>query len=138
MLNKEQIEANKANPTPTGKASPKKALIKILATEIPIPNPSEARNPEVNKRESTIEWIHRRFGTSKEELRELNVTVNQSCQEVPSQTYEDFKENGANIEVSSGTALWGDEVAIMEADIDTNLNNKTKKKGTPSKKTSSM
>ncbi|OIT19289.1 hypothetical protein A4A49_55572 [Nicotiana attenuata] len=43
----------------------------------------------INK-ELTIDWVHRRFGTDKKELRKLNVTTNQSCQEVPSQTCEDM------------------------------------------------
>ncbi|OIT33577.1 hypothetical protein A4A49_09466 [Nicotiana attenuata] len=44
----------------------------------------------VNK-ESTIEWVHRRFGTNKEDLRKLNVTTNHST--IP---------------------LWSDEVEVMD------------------------
>lgn len=71
-------------------------------------------------------WVHRRFGTSKEDLREMNVTVNHSCHEIPSQTYDDSKYIEANIEVSFGTTLWSDDVEIMENETNSNLSPKSK------------
>ncbi|OIT03807.1 hypothetical protein A4A49_14575 [Nicotiana attenuata] len=51
--------------------------------------PSDQSTYERANKESTIDWVHRRFGTRKEELRQLNVTTNQSCQDIPSQTFAD-------------------------------------------------
>ncbi|OIT29217.1 hypothetical protein A4A49_16510 [Nicotiana attenuata] len=42
------------------------------------------------------------------------------------QTYEDLKDMGANLEVSSGTNIWSDEVEIMEKPGDATLSPKTK------------
>lgn len=42
---------------------------------------------------------------SKEELKELNVTVNKSCQEIPSQTLDDSDKNVANNGINSGNYL---------------------------------
>lgn len=66
-------------------------------------------------KESTIEYVHKRFGTSKEELRKLNVATNQTCQEVPSQTFDaSVKNNLSNNKVPSRRSLWSDEVKNME------------------------
>lgn len=45
--------------------------------------------------------MHRRFGTSKEELMQLNVTTNHSCQDIPSQTYGDSGQQEECNEVNS-------------------------------------
>lgn len=102
------------NPTPTGiQLSTKKGdqeLAKASST-----NPIEERIDENARKESTIEWVHRRFVTSKEELRALNVTTNHSCHDIPYQTYDDAGQLEENNEVNSGKALWSDEVeSIME------------------------
>lgn len=62
-----------------------------------------------------------RFGTSKEELRELNVIVNHSCHEIPSQTYEDSGKNETNIEVDSSRSLWSDEFDDIQTQIGTTI-----------------
>lgn len=49
-------------------------------------------------------------------MRELNGTINHSYHETPSQTYDDSKVNGANIEVRDGRALWSDEVDSLDSD----------------------
>lgn len=126
MLNNEHNEVKKANPTPTGKGSSMTAGSPNMAKQIPSPSLIGIGIDEVNKKESIIEWVHRRFGTSMEELREMNVTGNHSCQEIPSQTYDDSKEHGTNIEVSYGTTLWSDEVEIVENDTNENLSPKSK------------
>lgn len=69
-----------------------------------------------------------RFGTSKEELRELNVIVNHSCHEIPSQTYEDSRKKEENIEVNSRRSLWSDEVDDMEAQMGTTVATEGKEK----------
>ncbi|OIT02537.1 hypothetical protein A4A49_18734 [Nicotiana attenuata] len=51
--------------------------------------PSDQSSYEKANKKSIIDWVHRRFGTSKEELRQLNETTNQSCQDIPSQTFAD-------------------------------------------------
>lgn len=70
--------------------------------------------------------MQRWFGTSKEELRQCNVTTNHSCQEIPSQTYEDIGQLEDGNEVSSKKVLWGDEIEVMEAELGSN--NKTVRK----------
>ncbi|OIT31204.1 hypothetical protein A4A49_20499 [Nicotiana attenuata] len=98
VLNKEQSEDNKTNPTFTRNGTPMKENSSNTVKQIPSPTPVGIGIDEAYKKECTIEWVHRRFGTSKKEFGELNVTVNQSYQEVPSQAYEGFNEKGANIE----------------------------------------
>lgn len=86
VVRNEKAEANKerkSNPTTTRRTSPRKDGIQSAAKD-KLPNPNDAGIEEANKKESTIEWVHRKFGTSKEELKQLNATVNHSCQEVPS------------------------------------------------------
>nr|XP_016515100.1 PREDICTED: uncharacterized protein LOC107831823 [Nicotiana tabacum] len=126
VLKKDLEEAKKTNPNPTstGKSSLKKNGVQSEAKKVP--NPSVTGIEETNKRESTLEWVHRRFGTSKEELREMNVVVNHSCHDVPSQTYDDSKDIEENNEVRSGGALWSDEVEIMENEASINLSNRNK------------
>ncbi|OIT00903.1 hypothetical protein A4A49_23935 [Nicotiana attenuata] len=125
VLNKEKVEA-KANPTRTRKGTPNKAGMQNPTNQMPSPSDVRIGIEEANKKESTIEWVHRRFGTSKEELREMNVTLNHSCHEIPSQTYDDSKGNEANIEASSGRMLWSDEAEIMEVGKTTNNSTKSK------------
>lgn len=62
---------------------------------------------------------------SKEELKELNVTVNKSCQEIPSQTLDDSDKNVANNGINSGNYLQGDEEEIIENNSDENNAGKT-------------
>ncbi|OIS96968.1 hypothetical protein A4A49_18465 [Nicotiana attenuata] len=84
------------------------------ATTIDSTDPKGQNLEEGINRESTIEWVHRRFGTSKEELRQLNVPTNHSCQEVPSQLYGDSGQNEEGNEVNSTKVSWGEEVESME------------------------
>lgn len=44
----------------------------------------------------------------------LNVTINQSCQEIPSQIFEDSGISGKNNEVNSEKPLWSDEAQVLE------------------------
>ncbi|OIS95873.1 hypothetical protein A4A49_00859 [Nicotiana attenuata] len=67
----------------------------------------------VNK-ESTIVWVHRRFGANKEELRQLNVPTNHSCQDISSQTYGDSGQGEEGNEVNSVKLLWNAEVEAMD------------------------
>lgn len=71
----------------------------------------------VNK-EYTIDWVHRRFDTSKEELRQLNVTINHSCQEIPSQTYPESGKLEDLDKVNSTKGLWSDAVKIEDDQLD--------------------
>ncbi|OIS96626.1 subtilisin-like protease sbt5.4 [Nicotiana attenuata] len=54
-----------------------------------------------------------------------NTVTSEILKEVPSQTYEDSMDMRANLEVSSGTNLWSDEVEIMEKAGDATLSPKT-------------
>ncbi|OIT06931.1 hypothetical protein A4A49_03443 [Nicotiana attenuata] len=62
--------------------------------------PTDQRTDDGANKESTIDWVHRRFGTSKEELRQLNVTINQSCHEIPSQTYAENQSGSSQLSLS--------------------------------------
>ncbi|OIT03752.1 hypothetical protein A4A49_12492 [Nicotiana attenuata] len=84
VLNKEKAEAKKANPTSSGKGTPNKVGVQNPANQIPSPSDVGIGIEEAKENESTIEWVHRRFGTSKEELREMNVTLNHYCHEISS------------------------------------------------------
>lgn len=84
--NKVKNEANRAritNPITTGIGSPKMNEAQSAGKE-KIPNLNVIGIEEANKTESTIEWVHRKFTASKEELKKFNVNVNHSCQEIPS------------------------------------------------------
>lgn len=71
------------NPKETGKLSPNTKEIGIqVAATVTNPNPKSTGIREVANKDQTVEWVHMTFGTLKELL---NVTINQSCQEVPSQ-----------------------------------------------------
>ncbi|OIS96088.1 hypothetical protein A4A49_10501 [Nicotiana attenuata] len=97
----EKVLENSPNPTPNG--SLKGGLVSSTA-------PMEER---VNK-VSTIEWVHRRFGANKEELRQLNVPTNHSCQDIPYQTYGDSGKGEEGNEVNSVKLLWSEEVEAMD------------------------
>lgn len=56
-------------------------------------------------KESTIEWVHRRSGANKEELRQINVPSKYSCQDLPSQTCGDSGQQEKDIEVNSHKLL---------------------------------
>ncbi|OIT33173.1 hypothetical protein A4A49_07144 [Nicotiana attenuata] len=59
-----------------------------------------------------MDWVYRSFGSTKEAI---NVTMNQSCQEEPSQTIEDSsKEINVTSATNDGNSLWSDEVGLME------------------------
>ncbi|OIT19893.1 hypothetical protein A4A49_41476 [Nicotiana attenuata] len=62
-----------------------------------------------DKKEATINWVHRTFGTNKEELMQMNGTTNNSCQE--SGQLEEFHE------LNSAKTLWSDEVELMDNQI---------------------
>ncbi|OIT24585.1 hypothetical protein A4A49_63441, partial [Nicotiana attenuata] len=63
----------------------KEAVEKIQSKEKEnAPNPINYGIEEDNMKDSTLEWVHRRFGANKEEIRQLNVTLNHSCHEIPS------------------------------------------------------
>ncbi|XP_070046536.1 uncharacterized protein [Nicotiana tomentosiformis] len=119
-VKKEAVEAtnkeNNVKPSQIGTQSPDVKGNKELA-KASSPSSIEVGIDEGVNKESTIEWVHRRFGTSKEELRELNVTINQSCHEVPSQTYENSGQLEEHNEVNSRKTLWSDEADEMEAQI---------------------
>ncbi|OIT00548.1 hypothetical protein A4A49_05511 [Nicotiana attenuata] len=105
----DKVLQNSANPTPSRIHSSGDQEVAKIDSSIPKDQKLEER---VNK-ESTIEWVHRRFGTSKEELRQLNVTTNQSRQDIPSQTYGDSGQLDDLNEVNSAKPLWSDEVEVM-------------------------
>lgn len=117
MQVKEKTEANKENkasPMSTRKTSPKRNGVQSVTNE-KCPNPADTRIVEANKKESTIKWVPRRFGANKEDLKQLNMTINESSQEMPSQTSENSTEfNEVNNEITSGRQMWSDKVEIME------------------------
>ncbi|XP_070057234.1 uncharacterized protein [Nicotiana tomentosiformis] len=116
VLSREKNEVKKAtnpNPISTGKTTPKKNGT-IIAVRENSTNHNVTGIEKGSKKESTIEWVHRRFGTSKEELRELNVTTNHSCHDIPSQSCEDSEDNGVINEANSGEVLLSDEVEKMD------------------------
>ncbi|OIT06589.1 hypothetical protein A4A49_08480 [Nicotiana attenuata] len=91
VANKEREVAHKGNnlnPTPTGIYSLDIQGAKEF-DKVSSPIHSEVGIDEMVINESTIEWVHRRFITRKEEQKELHVTTNQSSHEILSQTYED-------------------------------------------------
>ncbi|OIS99512.1 hypothetical protein A4A49_09155 [Nicotiana attenuata] len=116
VLNNDEAEANKgnkSNPIATRTSSPKK-YGSTSASKEKNPNPIVFGIEEANKKDSTIEWVHSRFGTNKEELRQLNVTINHSCHEIPSHTFEEStKVNATDNEATFGYPLWSDEVENM-------------------------
>lgn len=78
----------------------------------------------IANKEITVDWFHRRFGTTKEAI---NVTMNQSCQEEPSQTIEDSsKEINVTVATNDGNSLWRDEVGIMEENYGATISAKGK------------
>ncbi|OIT26543.1 hypothetical protein A4A49_24370 [Nicotiana attenuata] len=100
-LNKEDFDARKV----------KKEAVEMVNKVRESGNISSAtRNDAEAKKEQTIDWVHRRFGTSKEELRQCNVTANHCCQEIPSQTYGDSEQKEDINEVNSVRIIWSDEI----------------------------
>ncbi|OIT31045.1 hypothetical protein A4A49_39323, partial [Nicotiana attenuata] len=77
--------------------------------------PSDQSTDEKANKESTICWVHRRFGTSKEELRQLNVTTNQSYQDMSSQTFADSGQL-ENLDVINSTKVVGSDAIKVEDD----------------------
>ncbi|OIS95844.1 hypothetical protein A4A49_58701, partial [Nicotiana attenuata] len=76
-VKKEVVE--KGNPSPIGVVKPIKNGTQILEKD-KAPNHIDSGIDEADMRESTLEWVHRRFGAKKEEIRQMNVTLNHSCQ----------------------------------------------------------
>ncbi|OIT27581.1 hypothetical protein A4A49_38450 [Nicotiana attenuata] len=101
------------NPTPSGIVKPIGNRIQISEKDKAY-NPINARIEKANMKESTLEWVHRRFGANKQEIRQLNVTLNNSYHEIPSQTFEESNKIGEVQEVNSGRRLWSDEVELMD------------------------
>ncbi|OIT36101.1 hypothetical protein A4A49_10446, partial [Nicotiana attenuata] len=81
--------------------------------------PSDQSTDEKTNKESTIDWVHRIFGTSKEELRQLNVTTNQSCQDMSSQTYADSGQLENLDEINSRKAGGSDAIEVEDDKIGT-------------------
>ncbi|OIT34864.1 hypothetical protein A4A49_06449, partial [Nicotiana attenuata] len=81
--------------------------------------PSDQSTDEKANKESTIDWVHRRFGTSKEELRQLNVTTNQSCQDMSSQTFADSGQLENLDEINSTKAGGSDAIEVEDDQIGT-------------------
>lgn len=64
--------------------------------------------------ESTLNSVNRTFCTSKKELNHLDVTTNQSCQEIPSQTFQGTEIYGNNCKVNSDKSMWNNDVQLPE------------------------
>ncbi|OIT34769.1 hypothetical protein A4A49_14090 [Nicotiana attenuata] len=79
-LNKEEFDLRKVE-----KEAVENAIKEREAALIPV----DTRTDVETRKENTIYWVHRRFGTNKKELRQCNVTTNKSWQDIPSQTHED-------------------------------------------------
>ncbi|OIT39143.1 hypothetical protein A4A49_02937 [Nicotiana attenuata] len=109
----DKVLEKSANPTPSRIHSSGDQEVAKIDSSIPKDQKLEER---VNK-ESTIEWVHRRFGTSKEELRQLNVATNQSCQDIPSQTYGDSGQVDDFNEVNSAKPQWSEKVEVMDEQL---------------------
>ncbi|OIT01021.1 hypothetical protein A4A49_21334 [Nicotiana attenuata] len=110
------LQKENLNPTSLGVQS--SVMGTIADSPSTVPSPIDSRVEEEARKEATIDWVHIRFGTNKEELRQCNVNTNHSCQEIPSQTYEDAGQLEDGNEVSSKKALWSDEVELMEEQLD--------------------
>ncbi|OIS96381.1 hypothetical protein A4A49_42422 [Nicotiana attenuata] len=76
--------------------------------------PSDQSTDERANKESTIDWVHRRFGTSKEELRQLNMTTNQSCQDMSSQTFADSGQLENLDEINSTKVVGSDAIEVRD------------------------
>ncbi|OIT05236.1 hypothetical protein A4A49_01709 [Nicotiana attenuata] len=109
----EKVLETSGNPSPNGipSTAPKGDQEVIKANSYA---PKDQNFEERVNKESNINRVHRRFGTSKEELKQLNVTTNHSCQEIPSQTHEDSGKIDELNEVNSKN-LWSDEVEVLES-----------------------
>ncbi|XP_070039211.1 uncharacterized protein [Nicotiana tomentosiformis] len=96
--------------------------------------PSDQRTDKRANKKSTIDWVHRRFGTSNEELKQLNVTIKQSCHEIPSQTFKDSGQIEDLDEVNSTKVLWSDAVEVKDDQLGTTktTEDKVKKDSKPS------
>ncbi|OIS97192.1 hypothetical protein A4A49_19961 [Nicotiana attenuata] len=130
-------KVRRSNPNTVGNASPNNKRIQNVAKENS-PNPRSSRIEETNKKKFTIEWVHRRFGTSKEELKELNFTVNHSCQDIPSQSIDDSEKNVATNEIYSSRSLCSDELELMENKTDGNNVGKHTQKGEEENQTNTL
>lgn len=79
------------------------------------PNPSNNGIKDATTKERTVDWVQRCFGTQNEDL---NVNLNHSCHEVPSQTFvESPKSTGA---IRGDRQLWSDEVPEFDDDSEAN------------------
>ncbi|OIT33309.1 hypothetical protein A4A49_09719 [Nicotiana attenuata] len=59
------------------------------------PNPNATRIKDATIKESMVDWVQRSFGAHKEAL---NVTLNHSCQEIPSQTLVESPRDNTQLE----------------------------------------
>lgn len=114
-LNKEEFDAKRVKKEVVEAANKEREAIlrEDNVNSIHVKSAKEAR------KETIIEWVHKQFGTSKDELRKLNVTTNHSCQDIPSQSYDDTGNLDDGNEVSSKKALWSDEVDNMDGQLGT-------------------
>ncbi|OIT18961.1 hypothetical protein A4A49_42929, partial [Nicotiana attenuata] len=78
--------------------------------------PSDQSTDEKTNKESTIDLVHKRLGTSKEELRQLNVTTNQSCQNMSSQTFADSGQL-ENLDEINSTKAGGSDVIELQLNV---------------------
>ncbi|XP_070054618.1 uncharacterized protein [Nicotiana tomentosiformis] len=88
--------------------------------------PSDQRTDERANKESTIDWIE--IPQTNEELKQLNVTTNQSCHEIPSQTFNDSGQIEDLDEVNSTKVLWSDAVEVNDDQLGTTKTTEVKVK----------
>ncbi|OIT28432.1 hypothetical protein A4A49_36352 [Nicotiana attenuata] len=77
-------------------------------------SPVDTRTDIETTKENTIDSVHRRFGTNKEELRQSNVATNKLWQHTPSQTYENSGHIKESKKINSDKTLWSEEVELLE------------------------
>lgn len=105
------IATGKSTPNPKGKGTQVAAVEKTT-------NPNGNGTREACIKERTKDWVHRSFGPSKEVL---NVTLNPSCQDIPSQTLEESPKGIESTRVNkNGGSIWSDEVQSMDDQYDAN------------------
>lgn len=81
-----------------------------MNTREPTASGTELKGPAT--KETTASWVQRSFGTQKPVL---NVTLNHSCQEIPSQTFGDLPNS-----TRGDTKLYSDEVQQSECNPQVN------------------
>lgn len=107
-----------ANPSSTGIRVEERKEPGSEPTKKRSPNPSGAGTGGLATKKRIIDWVQRRFGTSKEAL---NVTLHHSCQEIPSQTYgESPRRIDSTRATKNGSSLWSNEVLVMNDNFTAN------------------